>query len=57
MVIVTVSVIGNVVFHVRRDSQRTFGTYASSNTQAEASTCKRAEFFPTHGIKPYFWKI
>jgi len=50
---------GHIVkrFHAKRDSQRTFGTFASSNAQAEASACKRAKFFPTHGIKSYFWKI
>ncbi len=30
-----------------RKSQRTFGTFASSNTQANASACKRANFLPT----------
>jgi hypothetical protein len=28
----------------REKSQRTFGTFTSSNTQAEASACKRAKF-------------
>ena len=31
----------------KRKSQRTFGTFASSDTQAEASACKRAKFLPT----------
>jgi len=30
-----------------RDSQCTFDTFASSNTQANASACKRAKFLPT----------
>jgi len=30
-----------------RDCQRTFGTFASSDTQADASACKRAKFLPT----------
>ena len=28
-------------------SQRTFGTFASPNPQADASACKRAKFLPT----------
>ncbi|MCB0538024.1 MAG: hypothetical protein KDE33_10930, partial [Bacteroidetes bacterium] len=30
-----------------RKSQRTFGTFASSDTHADASACKRAKFLPT----------
>lgn len=30
-----------------KKSQRTFGTFASSDTQADASACKRAKFLPT----------
>jgi len=47
-----------VVFHAKKDRaknksqeircQRTFGTFASSDTQAEVSACKRAKFLPTH---------
>ena len=33
------------------DCQRTFGTFASSNAQADSLACKRAKFLPTHRIK------
>ena len=42
----------NVVFHAKErpcdKCQRTFGTFASPNSQADASACKRAKFLPTH---------
>lgn len=34
-----------------RERQRTFGTFASPYTQADASACKRAKFLPT--LKDY----
>ncbi len=37
-------------------TQRTFGTFASSNTQADASACKRAKFLPTH-VKKLVYKF
>jgi len=30
-----------------KDSQRTFGTFASSNAQPKTLACKRAKFLPT----------
>ena len=41
-----------VVFHAKErpcdKCQRTFSTFASPNSQADASACKRAKFLPTH---------
>ena len=42
----------HVVFHAKErpcdKCQRTFSTFASPNSQADASACKRAKFLPTH---------
>jgi len=36
-----------VIKKLKMNSQRTNSTFASPNTQADASACKRAIFFPT----------
>jgi hypothetical protein len=33
---------------LRTTCQRTFGTFTSSDTLADASACKRAKFLPAH---------
>lgn len=42
------------VLHMKdrtKKCQRTFGTFASSNPQVDASACKRAKFLPTRKAK------